>query len=98
MLARFNRFWKKPRELKSQALRYHFKTRIWRRTLPWIPIPIHLPFGAWWLSHDDALSDAIFAGFLDGPNQEFFRRYLRPGMTVIDIGAHHGYYALLAAK
>ena len=27
-----------------------------------------------------------------------FRRYAKPGMTILDIGAHHGYYALLAAR
>ncbi|MGB9467190.1 MAG: FkbM family methyltransferase, partial [Candidatus Acidiferrum sp.] len=28
----------------------------------------------------------------------FVQRLLRPGMTVVDIGAHHGLYTLLAAK
>jgi FkbM family methyltransferase len=98
MFAPLNDFWKKPLELKSQALRYHFKTKLWGRTLPWLPLPLHLPFGAWWLAYNDAHSDAVFAGFLDGSNQKFLARCLRPGMITIDIGAHHGYYTLLMAK
>jgi len=98
MLARLNDFWKKSPELRSQALRYHFKTKLWGRTFPWIPLPLRLPFGAWWLSYNDALSDAVFAGFLDGSNQKFLARYLRPEMIAIDVGAHDGYYTLLMAS
>lgn len=98
MFTRLKNFWKKPLELKLQALRYHFKTKLWRRTFPWLPLPLRLPFGAWWLAYNDALSDAVFAGFLDGPNQKFLARCLRPEMIAIDVGAHHGYYTLLMAK
>ena len=32
------------------------------------------------------------------PSAYSFKRLLRPGMTVLDIGAHHGYYTLLASR
>jgi len=48
-------------------------------------------------------SDAIYESFLnDGyyerAEQTFCASYVKPGMTVFDVGASHGYYALLFAK
>lgn len=48
-------------------------------------------------------SDAIYESFLnDGyyerSEQSFCARFIKPGMTVFDIGASHGYYTLLFAK
>jgi FkbM family methyltransferase len=34
----------------------------------------------------------------ENSERQFVDRFLRPGMTVIDVGAHHGYYTLLASK
>jgi FkbM family methyltransferase len=36
-------------------------------------------------------------GFEEG-EQNFLLRFLQPGMTVLDLGAHHGLYTLLASK
>jgi FkbM family methyltransferase len=48
-------------------------------------------------------SDAVYESYLnDGyyerAEQTFCSRYVKPGMTVFDVGASHGYYTLLFAK
>jgi FkbM family methyltransferase len=37
-------------------------------------------------------------GRFENAERRFVERFLEPGMTVLDIGAHHGYYTLLASK
>jgi FkbM family methyltransferase len=37
-------------------------------------------------------------GKFEAAEMEFLNRYLRQGMTVLDLGAHHGFYTLLASK
>jgi FkbM family methyltransferase len=69
-----------------------------RAVFPEMPIPLRLPFGAWWLAQKGALDhELIYDGF-ESAETEFVGRLLRPGMTVLDIGAHHGLYTLLASK
>jgi FkbM family methyltransferase len=68
------------------------------KVFPRIPIPVRLPFGAWWLAGNDFVGAAIFSGGFENTERSFVERYLRPGMIVLDIGAHHGYYTLLASR
>jgi FkbM family methyltransferase len=83
-----DRVWKQIRV----ALRFHGKG-----TFPNFPIPVRLPFGAWWLAWNDVIGKAVLKGSFDKAECDFLSRYLQPGMTVLDVGAHHGYYALLAS-
>jgi len=83
-----DRAWKKGRVM----LRFHGKG-----TFPNFPIPVRLPFGAWWLAWNDVVGKAILKGSFEPAECDFLSRYLRPGMTVLDVGAHHGYYTLLAS-
>lgn len=39
-----------------------------------------------------------FAHTWEKPETELFKNYIKPGMTVVDIGAHVGYFTLLASK
>lgn len=91
-------FWRKPSPDKLRALRYRFKTGVWNRVCPQIPLPTRLPHGGWWLARNDALSDAIFARIYDGPEVRFLERFLGEATTVIDIGAHLGFYTLLMSS
>jgi len=75
------------------ALRFHGKG-----TFPNFPIPVRLPFGAWWLAWNDVVGKAVLKGSFDKAECDFLSRFLQPGMTVLDVGAHHGYYALLASR
>lgn len=58
-----------------------------------------LPQGGWWLVWNDAVSRRIHLyDDFEKEEQSFLSRFLRTGMTVLDIGAHHGFYTLLASK
>ncbi len=69
-----------------------------RRIFPGMPIPIRLPFGAWWLAGESALDHELVYSEFEKMETGFVERLLRPGMTVLDIGAHHGLYTLLTSK
>src|SRR5882762_7447241 len=69
-----------------------------RRFLPGMPLPIPLPFGAWFLARNDYMGGAEMHGGFELAERAFVGRFLRPGMTALDIGAHHGLYTLLASK
>src|ERR1700739_4084058 len=84
-----NRAWKKVRV----ALRFHGKG-----AFPNFPIPVRLPFGAWWLAWNDVVGKAVLKGSFDKAETDFLMRLLQPGMIVFDVGAHHGYYTLLASR
>jgi FkbM family methyltransferase len=73
----------------------------WRKWLPWLPYPFQLPFGSWWLAKDSKMDEFLLwhGGYWQEEAQlNFVKRFLQPGMTVLDIGAHHGLYTLLASK
>lgn len=69
-----------------------------RRVFPKMPIPLRLPFGAVWLAEKGALDHELMYSGFEETEMQFVQRVLRPGMTVLDIGAHHGLYTLLASK
>jgi FkbM family methyltransferase len=74
----------------------------------WLEILPHLTRDYFWIKVDDlvlygaANHQAILAQFVRGSHERFMRKLLRkatqPGMMVLDIGAHVGYYTLLAAR
>lgn len=80
---------------REKARSFYFR---WIRVFPSIPIPVRLPFGAWWLARDDYLGATLFYDGFENAEREFVESFVRPGMTVLDIGAHHGYYTLLASQ
>src|SRR6266403_4276189 len=61
-------------------------------------VPVRLPLGGWWLAYDDICGNKILDGRFENAECCFVAGLLRPGMTVLDIGAHHGLYTLLAAR
>lgn len=67
------------------------------KVLPFVSLPRRIEGGAWWLATNDWVGDAIFEGTFEQPQRHFVERYLGPGMIVLDIGAHHGLYSLIAA-
>jgi FkbM family methyltransferase len=70
----------------------------WVRLFPHAVFPLPLPFGAYWLVQNDTASMAILHGAFEPQEYGFVERFLQPGMTVLDIGAHHGFYSLLASR
>jgi FkbM family methyltransferase len=59
---------------------------------------LRLPFGAHWVLHGSRLDDQLASGKFESHEAQLVERFLRKGMTVLDIGAHHGFYTLLASK
>src|SRR5215470_941192 len=92
-LSRYWRFFRKPIHERSRVV-----SARWARLFPNIPLPVRLPFGAWWLARNDYLGRVILDGQFESAEFAFVSRFLRPGMTVLDVGAHHGFYTMLASR
>ncbi len=93
MAGRVRRFLTLSSREKYFALAQHA-----RRVLPFLKIPFRLPFGAWWLAENSMLDRELTRSGYETAELNFVQHLLRPGMTVLDLGAHHGLYSLLAAK
>src|ERR1700693_744052 len=90
---RLLRFARKPFRQQYRSLASRVQSRF-----PSIPIPVRLPFGAWYLvGASDVDIRILFDGF-ELSETLFIQKYLQPGMVVLDIGAHHGFYSLMACK
>lgn len=100
MLPRAWRFLHRPRHEKLIWLRGRWETirLTCRQAVLGIPVPFRLTFGAWWLARNDSMRKPLLAGTFEKAELAFVERLLQPGMTVLDIGAHHGLYTLLASK
>jgi FkbM family methyltransferase len=86
-------FLSKPSQQKYLSL-----TNRLRRVFPNAPLPYPLPFGAWFFVGDSHVDKALLSGSFESAEILFTQRYLQSGMTVLDIGAHHGLYTVLASK
>lgn len=96
ILNRVLRFMRKPRVQQANSILARIKPA-WNRWFPGIPLLTRTNVG-WWLAVNDNCSDAIFSNGYEVPESKFMERFLKPGMTVLDIGAHHGYFTLLSAR
>ena len=90
---RLLRFSRKPWKRQYLSVMARLQSRF--RSLP---IPIRLSCGAWYLAGDSELDQRILYDLFEHAEAQFFQRYLQPGMTVLDIGAHHGFYSLIASR
>src|SRR6266852_4943014 len=86
-------FLQRPRRAQYISLAYRA-----RRVFPEMPIPLRLPFSAWWLAQKSALDDDLIHEGFEEAEMAFVEKLLQPGMTVVDAGANHGLYTLLASK
>jgi FkbM family methyltransferase len=92
LLERLAGFAKKPWRRKFQSFGFR-----WIRYFPGIPLPLRLPFGAWWLVENDFAGAALLEGRFEEAGRAFVAQFLKPGMTVLDIGAHKGLYSMISA-
>lgn len=79
-----------------------FTSKIWllrSKFIPLLPVPLPVSQGGWWLNRNDAVSRRVFfsQNFEEG-ERRFVSRFLQAGMTIFDIGAHHGLYTLISSK
>src|SRR6202166_2263762 len=87
------RFLRKPWREKARAI--GFKSSAALATIPRLT---RLPFGTWWVMRNDNVGKPLLSGNFEKAEMAFVERFLRPGMIVLDLGAHHGLYSLLASK
>src|ERR1700730_9669688 len=57
-------------------------------------LPLRLPLGGWWLVYNDNCGNKVLDGRFENAEFHFVAGLLGPGMTALDIGAHHGFYTL----
>jgi FkbM family methyltransferase len=85
-------FLAKPLKGKIETLKFQLRKNFGKRSSI-----VELPFGAKWRLQDSALDAQVAAGKFENAETAFVTRFLRKGMVILDIGAHHGFYALLAS-
>jgi FkbM family methyltransferase len=90
---KLSKFLAMPARFKYLALAQRF-----RLLFPRLPILIRLQFGAWWLVENSALDFNLSTIGFENAEMRFVGRFLQLGMIVLDVGAHHGVYTLLASK
>jgi len=93
LLRRIRKFFTKPAHVKYLAVANQT-----RRVFPKLPIPLRLPFGAWWVAERSALDSELMSHGFESAELTFMEKMLQPGMTVLDVGAHHGLHTLLSSK
>src|SRR5208283_4759484 len=86
-------FVQKPGRQQYQSFAIRLQTRF-----PSVPVPVPLPYGGWYLAANSYIDRCVLCGGFESAELHFLHRCLGPGMTVLDIGAHHGLYSLLASK
>jgi FkbM family methyltransferase len=69
-------------------------------TIDGLPCPIQVDELTLWYDTDRQSNTirGLAAGAYEQPVADLFATTLRPGMTVLDVGAHIGYFSLLAAR
>ena len=93
LASRLRCFWNRPWAEKLFVLCSRIKM-----SFPGFPVPLRLPFGAWWVIRHGAIDGDLLAGKFEAAELEFTQQFLQPGMTVLDIGANCGLYTLLAVR
>lgn len=86
-------FLTKPTRLKYVSAAFRM-----RKLFPRMPIPLRLPFGALWLAEASALDYQLLGPGFETAEMQIAEGVIKPGMTVLDIGAHHGLFTLLFSK
>lgn len=96
-MTRLQRWLKAPVAHKRASLAHHVR-RAWKRWLPGCPLLLRCPPGIWWIARPDGIGDQLLLGSFEVNERQFVERFLAPGMVVLDVGAHAGYYTILASK
>lgn len=86
-------FRKKSPQEKFESYAYR-----WIRLFRGVPAPVRPPIGFWWLMDMDFISRSLLEGGYENAECNFEKRFVKPGMTVLDIGAHRGFHTLLLSK
>ena len=85
------------RALRDPLQRRLYLKRAWDAVSP-VPLPWRLPYGGVWLARRDVIGTAVVAGGYHQWEWQVVSRIVRPGMTVVDGGAHQGFFTLLFSR
>ena len=104
-IAKLRAFASKPLYEKWIAVR--FQARYALAKVPFLPLPLRLAvrpgLDQWFIWHRFVPCFTPASRFLefatgDNPELRFVSRFLRPGMTFVDVGAYHGIYSMIASQ
>jgi lipopolysaccharide transport system ATP-binding protein len=90
---RIRRFAARPAHEKYASIVQRFHS-----IFPNVPVLCRLTFGAWWVVENSMIDSGLLWRGFETAELRFVENFLEPGMRVLDIGAHHGLYTLLASK
>jgi FkbM family methyltransferase len=80
-------------------LPFQSKLRFIHKKLAKLPLPCKTLCDSWLIAWDDVMGQHIRHNTaFEIEERVFLLKFLKPGMVVIDIGAHNGLYSLLASK
>jgi len=82
-------FHKKSAQQKFESYGYR-----WFRWFPGVPAPVRLETGIWWLMDKDFIGESLLKDNYEGAEASFLASFVKPGMMVLDIGAHRGFHTL----
>lgn len=94
---RIVKFFGKPREDQRRSICTRIRN-LWRFLFPSVPLFARAPYVGWWLVENDWCSGQMFVGDYEKSERNFINSFLKKGWVVLDIGAHHGFYTLIASK
>lgn len=92
LISRLINFRSKPWRSKFRSFAFR-----WFHMFPGIPLPLKLTFGPWWVLRGDVIGATLLEGNFENSEFRFVQRFLKTGMTVLDVGANQGFYTLLAS-
>jgi FkbM family methyltransferase len=95
-LVRFVRFAKRPSGEKREILA-RYRGYIWERIRRIWPVVKHMEPGFLFIVRNDAVRESVVSGEFEKIERQFVQRFLKSGMTVLDVGAYFGIYALTAS-
>jgi FkbM family methyltransferase len=95
-LARFVRFTKKSSNQKRESLAWYGE-HLWNRIRRKVPVIKRIEPGFLFVVWSDVVRESVLRGEFEKTEREFVTRFLEPGMTVLDVGAYFGIYALTAS-
>jgi FkbM family methyltransferase len=95
LLPRIERFLGRSWEEKREIMAWHVR-RMLKRAWLGVFFVRRLEPGFWWLAWNDAICESVLDGTFEASERLFVQRFLKRGMTVLDIGAYYGLYTLTA--
>ena len=91
------RFLEKPWSEKRLIIS-RYARQAWSSALAPLPTIRWMDPGFLWVVWGDVIRDEILNGNFEITERKFVERFLRPGITVLDIGAYYGLYTLTASE